>query len=121
VAESIHAHAAENLRFIRDAMARASEFTAVSGVGGILMGVSAIVTAAISGPPDNSIRWVMVWFADALVAVAIALVTINRKAARSGTPLWTAAPAELGHWLLALGFGGLHIVFGIIIARRYGG
>jgi hypothetical protein len=191
--DSIHTHAAENLRFIRDAMARASEFTAVSGVGGILMGLSAIVTAAISGPPDDSIRWVMVWFADALVAVAIALVSINRKAARAGTPLWTAAPAlrfalafvpplvsgmvltpvfatlgliarlpgcwlllygtaaatggafsvkvvptmglcfmalgviafaapaEFGHWLLALGFGGLHIVFGVIIARRYGG
>jgi hypothetical protein len=30
-------------------------------------------------------------------------------------------PAALGNLFMAIGFGGLHIVFGIIIARRYGG
>jgi hypothetical protein len=191
--EPIHAHALENLRFIRDAMSRASEFTAVPGWGGVLMGVSALVAAPIAGPPDDTVRWVTIWFADAAVAVAIALVAISIKSKRSGTPLSKAAPAfrfalafvpplvagiiltpvfvtmglmarlpgcwlllygtavatggafsvrvvplmglcfmalgvaafvapaAWGHWLMALGFGGLHIVFGFIIARSYGG
>jgi hypothetical protein len=30
-------------------------------------------------------------------------------------------PAWLGNWLMGVGFGGLHIIFGLIIARKYGG
>jgi heme/copper-type cytochrome/quinol oxidase subunit 3 len=192
--EPIHAHAAENLRFIRDAMSRASEFTAVPGWGGVAMGATALVAAALSGPPDDSLRWMLIWFADAAVAATIGLVAIVRKARTSGTPLWSpaapahrfalayapplvagmiltpvfarldlaarlpgcwlllygtavatggafsvrivplmgvafmtlgtmafAAPAAWGHYFLAAGFGGLHIIFGLIIARSYGG
>ena len=91
--ERIDVHAADNLRFIREAMTRASAFTAIPGWGGVVMGITATAAAAISGPPDNSLRWVLVWFAEAAVAAAIGLGAMARKARRSGTPLSTAAPA----------------------------
>jgi hypothetical protein len=30
-------------------------------------------------------------------------------------------PASWGNWMLAAGFGGLQIVFGAVIARKFGG
>jgi hypothetical protein len=35
--------------------------------------------------------------------------------------LAVVAPAAWGNYFLAAGFGGLHIIFGFLIARRYGG
>jgi len=191
--EQLHLHAMENLRFIRDTMQRAGEFTAVPGWGGVLMGATAIGAAVVAGPPDGTIRWVAIWFVEAALAITIALTAMTMKARRSGVPLsaaapahrfalafvppllagmiltpvfaamglvarlpgcWLllygtaaatggafsvrvvplmglcfmalgtmafAAPAAWGHWLMAAGFGGLHIGFGLLIARKYGG
>jgi len=91
--EPLHAHAMENLRYIRDAMSRAAEFTAIPGWGGVAMGVTAIAAAIVSGPPDNSMRWVIVWLVEAAVAATIGLATMTAKARRAGTPLSSAAPA----------------------------
>jgi len=87
---ALHAHAMENLRFIRETMERAGAFTAVPGWGGILMGISALVTAAVVGPPRDSARWLTLWLVDGVIAATIAYLTMVRKARRLGSPLLTA-------------------------------
>src|SRR5262245_24948213 len=89
---ALHTHAIDELRYIRDTMARAGQFSAIPGWGGVAMGVTALAAAALAGPPAPSTRWLGVWFADLAVAVAIALVTIARKARRSDASL-SATPA----------------------------
>src|SRR5215210_7858791 len=83
----LHQHAAENLRFIRDTMARSTDFTAVPGIGGVVMGVLALVAAAVAGPPHDTRAWLGVWLATAGVAAVTGLLAILRKARRPETPL----------------------------------
>lgn len=189
---ALHAHAADNLRFIRDTMSRAGQFTAVPGWGGVAMGVTALATAALASQASDRTLWLVWWLGEAAAAIAIASVTMTRKARRLGLPLlaapakrfalayvpplaagavltavfvgnglsarlpgcWLllygvaiatagtlsvrvvqlmgvvfmalaaasfAAPAGFGDAFMAAGFGGLHIVFGLIIARNHGG
>lgn len=187
----LHAHAMENLRYIRQTIERAGSFTAVPGLGGVLMGSTALVAAWVAGPAASGGRLVAVWMAEAIVAAALGVAGSAWKSHRARQPLLTgpgrkfaaaftpamAAGALLtavlfqhgmiallpGVWLLlygtaivsggstsvrvvplmgacfmaagaaalvepaagcvllAAGFGGLHIVFGTIIAVKYGG
>jgi hypothetical protein len=188
----IPSRAAEDLRYIRDTMERSASFTAVSGWGQVLLGVTALAAAVVAAWQSAGFAWLRVWLAEALVAVAIALLSVVWKANRRGLPIFSGpgrkvalgllppllagafltfllyrigaqsalpaawlllygagiatggafsvaivpvmgmcfmtlgglavvGPAAWGNWLLAAGFGGLHIVFGIMIARRHGG
>jgi hypothetical protein len=190
---AIHTHAIDDLRYIRDTIARAGQFSAIPGWGGVAMGVTALAASAVAGSPADARRWLGVWGVEAALAVVIAVVAIARKARRSSAPLlasptrrWAqimlpplaagavltavfaangltarlpgcwlllygtsgatggalssvrvvpamgvlfmtlgvaafVAPAGWGNVFMAAGFGGLHIIFGGIIARKYGG
>jgi hypothetical protein len=78
----------DNLRFIRATMERASTFTAVPGAGGVAMGVTALLAAAVSSLAPTPEQWLGVWLAEACVAVAIGVWTMARKARRTHTDLF---------------------------------
>lgn len=186
---ALHSHAMDNLRYIRLAMESSSSFTSVPGVGGVVIGLSALLAAAVAARVD---AWLAVWLADGVFALAVGSWLMARKARgqgvrlsrgvgrrflfgltpplvaavaltavlwRAGSPelipgLWLllygagvvtggaysvrlvpamglcfmvlgvvtlAAPAAWANPLLAAGFGGLHLLFGALIARWHGG
>jgi hypothetical protein len=187
----LHTHAMDNLRYIRETIERAGSFTAVPGIGGMLMGSSALVAAWVASHRSGP-AWLLVWVVEALVAAAIGIGGAALKSRGAQLPLFSGpgrkfiagfAPAMLagacltavlfraglphllpGVWMLlygagvvaggsasvrvvplmgacfmaggavalwftgipgdtwlAAGFGGMHILFGAVIAVKYGG
>jgi hypothetical protein len=190
--EPLAGRAADNLRYIRQAMERSSTFTSIPGLGGVGMGVVALVAAAVASRQPTGDAWLVTWLAAALAAAVVGFVTMAAKARRAGAglngpsarrfalgmvapfvagaaityelwavrsftvmaPAWLllygagvltggifsvpivrvigvcfmtlglaaiATPPEWGNLWLAIGFGGMHVAFGIYIARNHGG
>jgi hypothetical protein len=188
----MHARAMDNLRFIRETMEAAATFTAVSGWGTVVIGVTALGAAALAGATTSPTRWVFIWLFEACLSVAISVYTMALKARAAQLPLWSEPARKIvfsfappmmvgalltllffergllpllpGVWMLlygvgvvaagtfsvriipvmglafmmvgsvalfappswstacmAAGFGGLHLFFGTLIARRHGG
>src|SRR5207247_7551445 len=68
-------------------MERAGYFTAVPGWGGILMGVSALMTAIVSTRLPSRNWWFASWLAEAGLALAIGGFTLVQKARAAKSPL----------------------------------
>jgi hypothetical protein len=183
--------ALDDLRYIRATMERASSFTGVPGKGLVVMGLTAMGASILASKQPTSPGWLLVWLAEAALALVIAVLTIRQKARKSNQPafsgpasrfilslappllagalltvvlyrdifpylpgLWLLlygtgvvtggafsirvvpmmglffmlagaaalfSPAGWGNIYMLIGFGGLHIFFGFIIARRHGG
>jgi hypothetical protein len=182
----------DNLRFIRETMEGAAYFTAVSGLGEMTVGLTALAAAYLAARQPTAWEWLQVWLWEALVAFVITTGAIIWKARRSQADLFSrpgqrfalglfppliagalltpvlftsgnvdflpglwlllygtgvvtggafsvrtvpvmglafmgvgaaafVVPAAWGNALLAAGFGGLHLLFGAVIARRHGG
>ena len=85
----IDARAADHLRYIRETMERAGEFTAVPGWGGVAMGFTAIAAAFVAAHQSSPGAWLTVWLLEAFVAVAIAAATAATKAHRANAALFS--------------------------------
>jgi hypothetical protein len=67
----LHAHALDNLRYIRETMERAGSFTAVPGWGGVLMGVTALAAAGFASHAASRGFWLAIWLAEGIVAIGV--------------------------------------------------
>ncbi len=85
----IDARAADHLRYIRETMESAAEFTAVPGWGGVAMGATALVAALFASRQVTPRAWLTVWLIEAFVAVAIAAPTAATKAHRANSALFS--------------------------------
>src|SRR5947209_14506526 len=86
---ALHDRAIDNLRYIRETMERASAFTAVPGWGQVIIGATALVTAYLASRQSNAKSWLFVWLVEAVVALLIAGWSLDRKARRTATPLFS--------------------------------
>jgi hypothetical protein len=85
----IDARAADHLRYIRETMERAAEFTAVPGWGGVAMGITALAAAFLAAQQSSPRAWLAVWLVEAFVAVAIAAPAAATKAHRANSTLFS--------------------------------
>jgi hypothetical protein len=184
--------AMDNLRFIRGMMERAATFTALSGWGQVLIGITAVAAALVASRQRLPWNWIVIWLGEAGIAAGLSVASMAVKAHLANEALLSGplrklilsfSPAMIagavltgvlasrglsamlpGVWmllyggavisagtysvrsvpvmgaafmllgavalvapqtwatgLLIAGFGGLHIVFGLWIARRHGG
>ncbi len=189
---ALHDRAMDDLRYIRETMERSASFTHVSGLGVVLMGLVALVAAALARRTADPVAWLATWTGAAALSLTLAVVTMARKSRAEGMTLMTGpgrkfawsvipplgagavitaalalrgtlellpgiwlllygasvvtggshsvrlipvmgavfmtagavaliSPPGWGEGLMAAAFGGLHIVFGIVIWRKHGG
>ncbi|MGH7938369.1 MAG: hypothetical protein ACREFG_07670, partial [Chthoniobacterales bacterium] len=87
----------EQLRFIWQTMESAGSFTAVPGVGQMVIGATALVAAVLASREAGvTTRWVEIWLLESVIALAIAIVTMVRKAGRAGQSLVSGPARKFG-------------------------
>lgn len=89
----LHAHAMDNLRFIRETMERSTSFTAFPGWGTVAMGCVAFAGTGVAGVMGAPETWLAAWLATACIALAIGVVTMVLKARRIDESIF-AGPAR---------------------------
>lgn len=109
----------ENLRYIRQAMERTVTFTAVPGVGGVMMGTVALAAAALGAAQPTPDRWLAVWLAAAAAGIGLGLAAMIVKARRAGAVLSGRAARRFAAGLAAPLAAGAALTYALWEARVY--
>ena len=117
---ALNERAMESLEFIRTTMARSAPFTAVSGAGGIAMGLLAIVAAVFARSAASNEQWLTIWIAAAAIAVPVGFVLMRAKARRHELELWSAAGRRFAQGFLPAIVAGAVLTFALVRADAIG-
>jgi hypothetical protein len=117
--EPLSGRAAENLRYIRQAMERGVTFTSIPGLGGAAMGVVALVASGFAARQPSGDRWLVTWLVAATVAAVIGLVAMVRKANRAGAPLTGANARRFALGMAAPFVAGAAITYELWVVRSF--
>jgi hypothetical protein len=83
----LHDRAADNLRFIRETMARSASFTAVPGRGLALWGPTVPLAALAASAQATPLAWLGVWMGEAALSCVFLSLAMAHKARQAGQPL----------------------------------
>ena len=117
--EPLSGRAAENLRYIRQAMERGTTFTSIPGIGGALMGAVALVASGFAERQPSGDRWLATWLVAATVAAVLGLVAMVRKANRAGAPLTGANARRFALGMAAPFVAGAAITYELWVVRSF--
>jgi hypothetical protein len=86
--EALHARAMDDLRYIRATMEGAASFTALSGWGGAIIGLTAFAAAYLASRAPTPKSWMRVWLAEAVIGALIGVLMTVRKSRRARQALF---------------------------------
>ncbi|HEX3554583.1 MAG TPA: hypothetical protein VIA62_15280 [Thermoanaerobaculia bacterium] len=86
---ALHLTAIDNLRFIRETMEGAAYFTAVSGLGEMAVGATALGAAYLAARQASFPGWLATWLGEALLAFLITVGAVVWKARRAEVSLFS--------------------------------
>ncbi len=76
-------------------MERAGSFTAISGVGMLVVGIVALVVSDIAAHTSTPSKWLDCWIAAAIVSALLSAVAIARKARGAGSQVFNGPGRKL--------------------------
>jgi hypothetical protein len=115
---AIEARAMDNLRFIRETMEAAGTFTAVSGWGQVVIGLTAI-PAALTAAQFSASEWVLVWVAEAVLALGISVWFMYHKAKSASLPLLSGSAHKLLFSFSPVVVVGMVLTFALMRMQMY--